>query len=112
MTQVQKFGKSAKAADGTTRQVGIWIASGYVSKDGQYHGQVRLASAHYRQTVDMNSADAILADVDGFISACVVACSQELEQARRDADRKAKTGAAPQDTKPAPVAQRFGKPGA
>ena len=97
----KKFGKIRKAT-GATVTVGQWVASGYIGADGEYHGKVRHVSAYYKNAIDMNTADALIEDMPGFIAACEAATGSELEQHYREQAKKEQATQATQAT-PAPV---------
>ena len=108
----KKFGKQKKST-GASITVGQWVASGYIGADGEYHGKVRHVSAYYKNAIDMNTADALIEDMPGFIAACEAATGAELEaHYRAQAAKEQATQTAPAPVvNPSPLAslRRFGK---
>lgn len=107
----KKFGK-AKKTSGASVTVGQWVASGWIDQAGEFHGKVRHVSAFYRNNIDMQTADALIEDLPGFIRACETATGPTMEKHYRDqAARDKANGKAADpddDDKPATV-KRFGK---
>lgn len=108
----KKFGKQRKTS-GATVTVGQWVASGFIGTDGEYYGKVRHCSAYYKNSIDMNTADALIEDMAGFIAACEAATGDELEKHyRAQAAKEQATQATPAPivtASPLASLRKFGK---